>query len=358
MSLPFAIDQETFWASGTKTAHCLRIVQETWDVKTFWFELENQAPLAFKAGQFLSFTFLIDGQSVSRCYSISSSPNQPYQFGITVKQVEGGLVSNWLHEHLAQGQTVTVAAPMGHFNCVDVKADKYLLLSGGSGITPSMSMTRWLQALGQKVDIHFVHSARSPDDIIFYQELLQIDAQWGSFQLSILCEDTQQGQAWSGYRGRLTPELLKILCADFKERIVMCCGPAPYMQAVKAMLEALNFPMEHYYEESFGTPLQTPTLETITSEEPQQAQTVNVTFAQTNKQVVTDTNQSVLDIAQANGVWIQSACRTGICGSCKVIKKDGSVIMHDPIALTDAEIEEGYILACCAYPEADLLIEA
>lgn len=359
MNMPLLLENETTWQSGLKRARCLRIVDETPDVKTFWFALEDHQPLGFKPGQFLSFNFTIEGKEVIRCYSISSSPAQPYQFGVTIKRVPGGQVSNWLHDTLTVGESVTVSPAAGHFNCIDIAADKYLLLSGGSGITPGMSMVRWMMDAGQLGDVHFVHSARSPEDIIFNHELLQIDAQWPDFRLATLCEETAPGQGWSGYRGRLTPELLRCICPDYQQRTVMCCGPAPYMQAVREMLEALNFPMHQYYEESFGGPA--PQASEPAGEVTGEAREVisaQLSFTTTNKQVAGGSDTSVLDSAQAAGVWIPAGCRTGICGSCKVMKTSGSVIMDDPMALSGDERDAGYILACCAYPQDDLAIEA
>lgn len=358
MSMPQFSENEKVWESGFKTARCLRVVNETRDVKTFWFALAGNEPLKFKPGQFLNFTFRIEGKEVYRCYSISSSPTQPYQFGITIKQVPGGLVSNWLHENLVLGDEVAISPPAGHFNCIDVQAEKYLLLSGGSGITPNMSIIRWMKETGQTKDVHFMHSARSPEDIIFEDELQQIDAQWENFQLSILCENKSPKRGWSGYKGRLTSALLECMCPDYNERVIMCCGPAPYMQAVRKTLEMLNFPMENYYEESFGSPMLASAELTLVETDVADSVSVQLSFSTSNKQVISDSNTTVLDSAQANGVWIQAGCRTGICGSCKVLKTSGSVMMDDPVGLSESELDEGYILACCSYPKEDLSIQA
>jgi len=362
MNMTQSIDNKNTWLSGFKTARCLRVVNETWDVKTFWFALENNDALSFKPGQFLSFTFNIDGKTINRCYSISSSPTQPYQFGITIKRVPGGLVSNWTHDHLNIDSKVTVAPPTGHFNCIDITAKKYLFLSGGSGITPSMSMVRWMQDSGQTPDVHFMHSARSPKDIIFKDELLQIDAKWPNFQLSTLCEEKCPENGWSGYRGRLTANQVQHICPDYKERTIMCCGPEPYMKAVRQILESIDFPMENYVEESFGAPAPS-TSELSQSPDESSDKRVNIdvqlNFTTTNKQASGESKTSVLDTAQANGIWIQAGCRTGICGSCKVIKTSGSITMDEqPIGLSKEEITEGYILACCSYPQSDLSIKA
>lgn len=361
MNMPVLSAQERVlhWDQNLKTVRCLRVEDETRDVKTFWFTCQDEEALRFKPGQFLTFTFAIDGKEAVRCYSISSSPTQPCQFAITVKRVSGGLVSNWLHDHLTAGDTATVSAPAGHFNCTDIVADRYLLLSGGSGITPGMSMVRWMRDTGRLGDVHFIHSARSPEDIIFHRELLQIDRQWPQFQLSLLCEDKGSELGWAGYRGRLNASLLAYLCPDYRQRTILCCGPAPYMQAVREMLGQLSFPMDQYVEESFGSPAAGPAIDTGGQEMlPDAALSSRVHFAVSAQEGKGSSCESLLDTALANGIWIPSACRTGICGSCKVRKVGGTVVMEGAMALSEKERDDGYILACCAYPQDDVTLEA
>ena len=216
-------------------------------------------------------------------------------------------------------------------------------------------MLRWMLDTGQQPDVSFVHSARSPVDIIFHQELLAADAQWPNLQLSILSEQQAPGCGWSGYRGRLNASLLAHICPDYNQRIIMCCGPAPYMQAVRSMLEELGFPMQNYVEESFGTPPVAPVQEESSAAE---QLATEITFSNSSIQTQSDSNTSLLDAAQAGGVWIQAACRSGICGSCKVMKTSGEVTMENPMALSDSDREAGFILACCAFPQTDVTIQA
>ncbi|ANG63929.1 hypothetical protein A8C75_16595 [Marinobacterium aestuarii] len=355
MNMPLAIEHAVEWQTGVKAVRCLGIVDETPDVKTFSFGLKGDESLEFKPGQFLNMTFTIGSQDVQRCYSIASSPNRPRQFAITVKRVPDGKVSNWLHDSFGVGHEVRIGLATGHFNCVDIEADKYLLLSGGSGITPGMSMVRWMLESGQQRDLHFIHSARSPVDIIFHDELLSIDRQWPGFQLSLLCEHKSSARGWGGFRGRLSADLLQAICPDFLERRVFCCGPAPYMQAVRRVLEALDYPMDRYVEESFGgAPLTPGSASPVPGEATVSTQ---VNFARMGTQGCGNFSQSLLDTALNSGVWIQSACRTGICGSCKVLKLEGSVSMDAALALSEAEVSGGYVLACCAYPQGDVTLD-
>ena len=138
-----------------------------------------------------------------RSYTISSSPSVPYSFSITVKLDTNGLVSNWLHTNLNEGDQLAVHGPVGLFNCIDFPARKVLLLSGGVGITPVMSMARWWFDTNADVDISFVHSARTPKDIVFQRELDHMASRISNFSLHLICEKIESGQAWHGSRGYL-----------------------------------------------------------------------------------------------------------------------------------------------------------
>ena len=137
---------------------CRTILEITHDVKTFMFEPVGDKVFHFEPGQFITLQLEIDGQPISRCYTISSPPTRPHLIAITVKRVIGGPVSNWLHDNVTPGTRITVLAPLGQFTLSGPPAPKYLFLSAGSGITPVMSMTRTLFDLGSDADILFVHS--------------------------------------------------------------------------------------------------------------------------------------------------------------------------------------------------------
>src|SRR5918993_6072970 len=131
------------WDSETDDVLVCRAVrQETHDVRTFVLAPRDPRLFAYKPGQFLTFTFEIGGETIHRCYTISAAPTRPHAVSITVKRVPGGPVSNWLHDNLKPGSTLKAVGPMGEFTHVDHPGGKYLFLSGGSGITPSMSMAR------------------------------------------------------------------------------------------------------------------------------------------------------------------------------------------------------------------------
>ncbi len=161
-------------------------------------------------------------------------------------------MSNWLHDTLHEGQELAVHGPVGLFNAIDFSNPKVLYLSGGVGITPVMSMARWYYDTNANVDMVFIHSARSPKDIIYHRELEHMASRIDNFNLHLICERHGLGEPWAGYRGYLNHKMLELMAPDFLEREVFCCGPTPYMNAVKRLLEAAGFDMTRYHEESFG----------------------------------------------------------------------------------------------------------
>ena len=249
------------WTQGTKQVRCVQIIDETADVKTFTFVAEPPVKFNYKPGQFITLSLDVNGKNVKRSYSISSTPSRPHTIEVTVKRVPApsdepsappGLVSNWLHDNLKVGSQIEVNAPIGKFTNFANPSSKLLLISAGSGITPMMSMSRWICDTVSNVDIVFLHSARSPEDIIFRQELEMMTSRYPNFKLAITVTRPVPGQPWYGYTGRINETILPAIAADYKDRTVYVCGPNPFMEATKQLLQNISFPMENYYEESFG----------------------------------------------------------------------------------------------------------
>ncbi|KEZ79122.1 ferredoxin [Salinisphaera hydrothermalis C41B8] len=354
------------WTNGRHTVRCVKVIQETADTRTFCFMSEQPVMFFFKPGQFVTLELEIDGEPIMRSYTISSSPSIPYSFSITVKRLPGGKVSNWLHDNLGVGDVLAVHGPVGNFNIIDHPAEKYLMLSGGVGITPLMSMTRWFFDTNAAVDLHFVHSTRTPHDIIYHRELSHMFSRLPEFTLHIVCEkDDKRGESWAGFRGYLTEPMLELMVPDFMEREIFCCGPTPYMNVVKNILHNRGFDMTHYHEESFGaTPasvredvIELAEQAEVAAEEVDDADLYEVEFASTHKSVRIRPNETLHAAAAKIGLHIPKACGMGICGTCRVGLKSGEVEMDHNGGITEEDIEDGYILSCCSRPKTDVVVD-
>jgi glycine betaine catabolism B len=132
----------TWHAEADDELLCVGVREETADVRTFHFACRLPSRFLYWPGQFLTFDFPIDGVTVNRCYTIASSPTRPDGISVTVKRKPDGVVSPWLHANLRPGTTVRAVGPLGDFSSIEYPGEKYLFLSGGSGVTPLMSMAR------------------------------------------------------------------------------------------------------------------------------------------------------------------------------------------------------------------------
>jgi glycine betaine catabolism B len=391
------------WQDGDLTVRCIRIIEETADAKTFRFAAEPPVLFSYKPGQFVTLDLEIDGKQVSRSYSISSTPSRPHTLEITVKRVPAaspdlprGLVSNWLNDNLKIGDRVKLSGPMGKFTCFTYPAPKLLFLSAGSGITPMMGMSRWIYDTGADCDVVFFHSARTANDVIFRDELELLATRQSNFHLAISLTGTAGS---TGLKGRLTPAMLAVICPDFADRVVFVCGSSSFMDSAKQMLVDLNFPMDNYHQESFGSPKKkaaqqmNPAIETAAANAPKfgiaaflgniksnftaqslspagavaitlergtpaATTSIQVVFEKSGKEVVGDGDESILELAERVGVKIRSSCRAGSCGSCKKLMRSGTVKMSEEEGLEPGEAEAGYVLCCVAYPQDRIVIDA
>jgi ferredoxin-NADP reductase len=347
------------WNSGEQKAlQCQAVRDETHDVKTFIFRSADFSAISFEPGQFITVSPDIAGQSVSRCYTVSSSPTRPFALSITVKRVPGGTVSNWLHDNLHEGDKLLASGPAGSFTPVGRPAAKLLYLSAGSGVTPLMSMTRASFDMAARLDIVFVHSARTPIDIIFHDELNRMQACMPGLRVLNICEGRGVDTDWAGPIGRLDLALLSERVPDFKEREVFTCGPQGYMNAVKSLLKQGNFDFQHYHQESFDI--------AVLDEEPLIEQTsvldlqegfFTVTLSRSGKTFSMPGNQTVLTAAKKAGAIIPSSCSQGVCGTCKTTVLQGTVEMNHNGGIRQREIDKGLRLLCCSKPRSDLVID-
>ena len=358
----------TFWdaalpvwdADADNMLLCCQIRQETHDVKSFLFQTLKPSVFRFLPGQFITLELEIDGKSINRCYTISSTPTRPHTISITVKRQPNGVVSNWLHDHLKVGSKISVLGAAGEFSSTHHPAKHYLFLSGGSGITPLMAMARAFHDLAEDADIAFIHSARTPNDIIFRQELDLMAFNQPHFRAAYICEKLENEANWTMPTGYLNLEILKQVAPDFLKREVFTCGPAPYMAAVRALLTSAGFNMQHYHEESFNfdeLPSEIHSDVIAKEQHVENTATFSVELTKSGVTVACAPNQFVLDAGIAAGLRLPSSCRKGLCGTCKTRLISGKVDMKHGGGIRQREIDQGLFLPCCSKPLSDLVME-
>ncbi len=346
------------WRSPTLTARCVRVIDETPDVKTFTFVAEPSVEFTYQPGQFVTLNLEINGKTIKRAYSISSTPSRPHSIDITVKRATPpnnvpdappGLVSNWLHDNLQAGSQVKIGSPLGDFSCIEHPSSKILFISAGSGITPMMSMSRWLLDTNAGSDIVFFHSARTADDIVFRQELELMTSRYANFQLATTLTREDSNSSPGGI-GRFSKSMLSEIAPDFAERTVYVCGSEAFTQKVKEILQELKFPMEHYYAESFGKPKK---------KKENQFQLEKTTVSQTlvlaksGVELTYDSADTILETVEKEGIELPHMCKMGACKKCKLRLLEGEVRYDE-----DSECPEGHVLTCIAQPVGRVVIEA
>jgi glycine betaine catabolism B len=334
---------------------CVDVHEETHDVKTFTFVSREGKQFAFSAGQYFAFDMTIDGEAETRCYSISSSPMRRNAISFTVKRVAGGKASNWLHDTMMPGISIRATGPIGSFVRPQKGAGKYLLVSGGSGITPLMSMAREMADEGRPVDTVFLHAGRSPLDLVFRADLAAIATRLKGFRQFLLPESLAGEPSWPGVAGRVSRPLLEIVVPDLAERIVMCCGPAPFMAAIKRTVTELGVSADCYFEESFDAVAMDTAPENVPNSTTDTVYAVE--FSKQKRTIDVSSQQTVLSAAKKGGIRLPSSCSTGLCGTCKSKLLSGSVDMQHNGGIRQREIDAGLFLPCCSRPLSNLVVE-
>ncbi|WP_051228756.1 flavin reductase family protein [Paludibacterium yongneupense] len=342
---PLISSPATVW-QGLAALRCLARCEQTPDSASFDFALPTGLRAEFRPGQFISLGPVIEGKAQFRAYSIASSPGQAQTLTLGIKRVEDGLVSNWLFDTLQAGMSVDALAPAGEF-CLDMAAlpDALLLLSAGSGITPMLSMARAVLESGCDAAVHFVHSARSEDDLMFAAELQALAAQYPTFRLELFL--SRPTGRLSCHAGRLDADRLGALLPRAARVQVYMCGQEGYMDMAMAALLTAGLQAAAIHRESFAA---------SSSVVAADARRYRLSVPAFGRQATIAAGESLLDALEREGLPIIGACRTGVCGSCKCRVVDGEVESSSQLPLTAQEIGAGYVLACSSHASGDLTL--
>lgn len=349
------------WPKRKTQLICVNIIQETVDVKTFQFKAEPAQLFHFKPGQFIGLQLEINTEKHHRSYTIASSPTKPHLLELTIKRDPLGIVSPWLHENLAIGSQLEVRGPAGKFNCLDIACDKVLLIGAGSGITPLMSMARFWGDLAVNKDIYFLYWCRSAADIIFRRELALLDHQHTNFHLEVFCTQPDLSENWLGRRGRINKTVLHDLVADLHQRTVFCCGPDGFMQQVKSSLNQLSFNMNNYHDETFDPggkkKRKLQAAKNIAQDKLNQQQIFRLTLVKSGRILDVSSQEMLLRRLEDENINIDSACRVGNCGTCKVKKVSGETITENQNGLTEKDKKKGIILTCTTRLKSNVVLD-
>lgn len=296
----------------------------------------------FTAGQHVRLTVDIDGVRRTRCYSVACSEHRADgQLEFTVRAEQDGTVSRHLHATAERGAVVGLSEPDGEFVLPSPRPDRLLLVSGGSGITPVLSMLRTLVDEGHQGEVVFLHYARTADDAPYRKELTELAARHPGVRVVLAHTRDADGDL----RGHCTPEHLERVAPWFRDAPAFVCGPASLRDAVHDAYPATKAG-EHVHTESF-TP---PSLKLDPAEI-----TGRVRFSRSDKEF-DNSGRPLLEQAEAAGLSPEHGCRMGICFSCTQLKASGCVRDARSGELSDEDDEE--IQLCVSVPVGDVEIKA
>lgn len=338
----------------------------------YWVPEDGQPLLPYAPGQFLTFSLEVPApsggtQALVRCYSLSDAP-QPGQYRISVKRAtaapgsEGapGRVSNYLHDQVAVGCRVQVRAPAGHFH-LDPSDGPVVLIGGGIGITPLLSMLMGCRATQPDREVWLFYGARNRSELMMLNDLVALAAQQANIHLHLCLSDPVQPETQPQtvgpahfHHGRVSVPLLRE-CLPSHAFHFYLCGPTPMLESLVPALEDWGVPGEHIHFEAFG-PASIPRKRVGAAAQGEPSACVAVTFSRSGKDLLWSPDQgSLLDMAEAQGVGLSSGCRTGACGSCQTRVLGGEVSYLQPHAF---EAEPGTCLLCVCTPKSALTLEA
>lgn len=298
------------WTYDLK-ALVVAVKDEAQGVKTVTL-LPNQHWQAMTAGQHVELTLEVDGTRISRYYSLSPMTNG--QFTITVKRVAKGKLSNWLHQHLKVGMEVGLNHPQGRF-CYQ-QQDKLLFICAGSGITPCYSIISALQATSARPDIQLYAQFSRTEDVIFADALKT----WQQQGMSVNVALTRNS---SGCQPPVTEANFDTLFPDFQQRDIYLCGPQGFMDRIIILLKNRGYDLTRLHCERFVAQDYR-----LAAPADFQAENAEIYFQHLNRRVqltAADTGKSLLQVAESHGLNIESGCRQGMCGTCKLTLKAGQV---------------------------------
>ncbi|QQX87052.1 ferredoxin--NADP reductase [Cupriavidus necator] len=319
------------------------VVEETGEARSYALSVPQalHASFRYRAGQHLTFRVNVDGEILTRSYSLSSSPEPGGLPVVTVKRVPQGRVSHWFHAHVRPGTVLEASVPTGRFVC-DEGESPLVFCAAGSGITPVLSMIRSVLASTRR-SITLFYANRDADSVIFGDAIARL-AEAHSDRLELVMHyDDQNGYPEAG-------RLAKLLGRGSTFQLYLC-GPAPFMATVQQAAAAAGVPGSHVHLERFdAAPVAQGGAAAPWSDQDCHAR---VTTGGTQHVVRVAGGQTLLQAALAVGLEVPYACKEGYCGSCAAKCVDGEVIHARNDVFNADDLAGGWILACQAHPRHD-----
>lgn len=336
---------------------------ETADCVSIAFDVpaELQKDYTYIQGQHLTIKLTIDGKEVRRSYSICSSPMVKEPLRIAVKRVKNGVGSNFVNDKIKKGDSIEIMTPMGNFHTElkNTNRKHYTLFAGGSGITPMLSIIRTTLLAEPDSKLTLFYGNYNEAATIFKKELDELVKLNGTRLTVHYVFEKPQGAHPAELTGMLTKDVVKNLLSKYVERNPVIeyfvCGPGPMMDNVKEVLEANNVNKHFIHIEYFTSAVEEVKPDVNAGPGAISQVTVIMDGTETIFQLASNGN-AILDAAMDAGVDAPFSCKGAVCATCRAKVKEGKVTMSMNYALTDDEVEAGYILTCQSHPASPVVV--
>lgn len=317
----------------------LQIVDLSPTVKMF--RLKPEKYFDYRPGQFLTF-HLGENGDIARNYSLNTSPSRPGIYEVSIKLLEGGLGSTWMHNKVSIGDRLQVSTPSGRFY-LKQEGDCTVFLAGGIGITPMLSMAKYCIDTGDQRPLYFFYATRSDEELSFHEDLQILEKRAPNFHYFPYV--SKPSVNWKGNKGRVDKAAFEKAGIDFKNAELYTCGPRPMMDSAKEISVAAGMPESRFHYEIFASP-------TSVKRDRKQCK-IDID----GELFDYDSDKPLLDFLESKNISIGSSCRAGVCGTCEIKVTQGDVFSLDSEYLTKDDVAEGRRLSCICFPEGDLKIE-
>jgi ferredoxin-NADP reductase len=335
------------------TLRVSEILQQTPSARTLRLVSPERTLPPFLAGQYISLHLEIKGIRTSRPYSLSSPPNQTGFYDLTIRRVEGGLVSNFLLDQVQKGDILYSSGPEGHFYYNPLFHDRTMVcLAGGSGITPFMSMIREVLECGLDREIYLFYGNRTLEEAIFHTRLEDLAGRFDNFHYFPVIENPPEG--YEGLIGLISGALIKNALGRLEDKTFYLCGPQAMYEYCLPELEGLGIPKRKIRQEVYGPPNDI-TRAPHWPEEVSGEQRFRISI---KDRVVVEVKaaEPLAASLENQGLLLPTLCRSGECSQCRVKVLSGKVYQPAGALVRRSDRRFGYIHACAAYPLEDLEI--
>ena len=312
----------------------------------------------FGAGKYLTVFETIEGMPITRAYSISSSPKESLEgkYELTIKLVEGGLMSKYIFDTWKKGKSVEVSAPAGNFEYQELRdAKKVICLAGGSGITPFVSMAKAIRDGEEDFEMTLLYGSRNYENILFRKELAAIAKECDKVKVVHVLSDEAEVKKGTE-KGFITAELIKKYAPENEEYSIFICGPQQMYNFLDSELGKLNKENKYIRHEMFGE-FHNPASQSDYPENVPDEVKITVTIQDETYTVVGKTGDSVMQTLEKNKIAVPARCRSGDCGFCHSHLLSGKVYVPEALEYRRlADYKFGCIHPCCSFPLTDLEI--